>query len=1019
MARIPDAEIARLKAEVSLLRLVEAKGVKLERHGKDWLGRCPFHDDRTPSLVVSPAKNLWHCLGACATGGTVIDWVMRAEGVSFRHAVELLRVDAPLSGHVVRQATVPKLAAPVAADADDASALAQVIDYYHATLKQSPEALAYLESRGLASNELIAHFRLGFANRTLGLRLPEKNRKAGAEVRARLQRLGVLRESGHEHFNGSLVVPVFDVGGAVVEVYGRKITPGLRPGTPQHLYLPGPHRGVFNREALADPELILCESLIDALTFWSAGYRNVTTAYGVNGFTDEHATALREAGTQRVLIAYDRDAAGDAAAEKLAALLMADGIECYRIQFPKGMDANEYAQKVQPASKSLGLAIRKAQWLGQGKPTAVISTVCLASEASSLAAAVEAEPAAKEAPAAVIDADPLPASPVPVLPPVPMERGERDVTLTLGERRYRVRGLAKNLAYDTLKVNLLASQGERFYVDTLDLYAARARSTYTTQAAVELGVSEDIIRADLGRVLLQLEALQDDAIKATLTPASVEPALPPELEAAALDLLRGPRLVERIVADVSAVGVVGEDTNALVGYLAAVSRKLDKPLAILIQSTSAAGKSTLMDALLSLMPESERVHYSAMTGQSLFYLGEGDLKHKILASAEEEGVRQAAYALKLLQSQGELTIASTGKDPTTGKLVTEEYRVEGPVMLVLTTTAIDLDEELLNRCVVLTINESREQTAAIHQKQRQARTLAGLLAGKDAERIRDVHRAAQTLLKPVAVVNPYAEALTFRSESTRMRRDHAKYLTLIDAIAFLHQHQRPVKTASVGDAVIEYVEVTREDIALANRLAGDVLGRSLDELPPQTRRVLGLIVGLVDARSREQGVPRSAVRFTRKELRAIAGITDTALRLHVERLVELEYLLIHRGANGQRFVYELLFDGDVTLDVPQLIGLIDVAALEAMDTTANLAPPRANLAPRKANLAPTLHPENTPLAPTLHGAEILANASAGAGASSLVAASKETELPEPRPLPRRSRNGAAVAPFRLRMRGER
>ncbi|MDO5505075.1 MAG: DNA primase [Pseudoxanthomonas suwonensis] len=1012
MARIPESEIERLKAEVSLQRLVEAKGVKLARQGKDWLGRCPFHDDRTPSLVVSPAKNLWHCLGACAMGGTVIDWVMKAEGVSFRHAVELLRNDAPLTGPVVRQATVPKLAAPVDADADDASALAQVIDYYHATLKQSPEALAYLASRGLEDAALIDRFRLGFANRTLGLRLPEKNRKAGAEIRTRLQRLGVLRESGHEHFNGSLVVPVFDAAGSVVEVYGRKITPNLRPGTLQHLYLPGPHRGVFNREALVSPEIILTESLIDALTFWNAGYRNVTAAYGVNGFTGEHAAALREAGTQRVLIAYDRDAAGDEAAAKLAESLIADGIECYRIQFPKGMDANEYALKVTPAAKSLGVAIRKAEWLGQGKPKAVISTECVASDdmpaadtASSLVAAVEEEPAAKENALDAGPVEPLPASPVPMLPAVPVEMGERDVTLTLGERRYRVRGLAKNLAYDTLKVNLLVSCGERFYVDTLDLYAARARASYTTQAAVELGVAEDAIRADLGRVLLQLETLQDQTIRQTLAPAPAEPALSPELEAAALDLLRAPDLAQRIVRDVSAVGVVGEDGNALVGYLAAVSRKLDKPLAVLIQSTSAAGKSTLMDALLSLMPEHDRVHYSAMTGQSLFYIGEGDLKHKILAIAEEEGVRQAAYALKLLQSQGELTIASTGKDPVTGKLVTEEYRVEGPVMLLLTTTAIDIDEELLNRCVVLTINESREQTAAIHARQRQARTLAGLLAGKDAERIRDVHRAAQTLLRPVAVVNPYAEALTFRSESTRMRRDHAKYLTLIDAIAFLHQHQRPVRTAMVAGHAIEYVEVTREDIALGNRLAGEVLGRSLDELPPQTRRVLSLIVGLVEARMHEQAIPRSAVRFTRKELRAVAGITDTALRLHLERLVELEYLLPHRGRAGQRFVYELLFDGDVAADGPQLIGLIDVAALESTATTANCAPPAADLAPRS-------HPENTPLAPTLQGRKIPATPCAQAGSSSLAAAVEETPLlPVPRE-PRRSRNGAAVAAVR-------
>ena len=154
-------------------------------------------------------------------------------------------------------------------------------------------------------------------------------------------------------------------------------------------------------------------------------------------------------------------------------------------------------------------------------------------------------------------------------------------------------------------------------------------------------------------------------------------------------------------------GVVGEDTNKLVGYLACVSRKLDKPLAVMIQSSSAAGKSSLMDAVLALMPDDDCVQYSAMTGQSLFYMGETNLKHKILAIAEEEGASNASYALKLLQSEGEVTIASTGKDDTTGELITRDYRVEGPVMLFLTTTAIDIDEELLNRCVVLTVNESQ------------------------------------------------------------------------------------------------------------------------------------------------------------------------------------------------------------------------------------------------------------------------------------------------------------------------
>ena len=209
-----------------------------------------------------------------------------------------------------------KLPPPIAREADDRVLLMQVVDYYNEALKQSPEAMKYLESRGLKSSEMIDRFKLGFANRTLGYRLPAKNRAAGAEMRGRLQQLGILRESGHEHFNGSVVIPVFDADGEVVEMYGRKITPDLREGTPLHLYLPGAHAGVWNEEAVAvSKEIILCEALIDALTFWTAGFRNVTASYGVHGFTEDHRRAFEKYGTERVYIAYDRDEAGDKAAD--------------------------------------------------------------------------------------------------------------------------------------------------------------------------------------------------------------------------------------------------------------------------------------------------------------------------------------------------------------------------------------------------------------------------------------------------------------------------------------------------------------------------------------------------------------------------------------------------------------------------------------------------------------------------------------------------------------------------------
>jgi hypothetical protein len=438
------------------------------------------------------------------------------------------------------------------------------------------------------------------------------------------------------------------------------------------------------------------------------------------------------------------------------------------------------------------------------------------------------------------------------------------------------------------------------------------------------------LKADIGRILLKLEALQEAAVREALSPATpTHPEMTEAEQEAALALLKSPDLADRILVDFAACGLVGEETNKLVGYLAALSRKLDKPLGIVIQSSSAAGKSSLMDAVLAFVPDEEKIKYSAMTGQSLFYMGETNLKHKALAIVEEEGASRASYALKLLQSEGELTIASTGKDPQSGNLITQQYRVEGPVALLVTTTARDIDEELMNRCLVLAVDEGREQTRAIHQLQRDRRTLDGLIARREKEALIALHQNAQRLLRPLDVLNPYAQWLTFPDQTTRLRRDHEKYLTLIDTIAYLFQHQRPIQTVRRGEQVIEYIEVTLADIELANRIAHDVLGRSLDELPPQTRRLLKLIDGYVSAESQRQSIQRVDVRFTRRALREAIAWGDTQLRLHLERLVGLEYLLPHREGPGGKFVYELAYE--VASDArAQVAGLIDVAALETL-----------------------------------------------------------------------------------------
>ncbi len=921
MARIPDHEVERLKEDVSLQRLVELAGVELRAQGKDLVGLCPFHEDRTPSLVITPQKNLWHCLGACRAGGSVIDWTMRAEGVSFRHAVELLRdgiAPSPLaSGGRAARSTVTRLPSPVEAGAGDRELLGRVVGFYAQTLRESPDALAYLERRGLRHPELVERFRLGFANRTLGYRLPAKNRRSGAELRGRLQRLGVLRESGHEHLSGSLVIPVEDRDGTTVQLYGRKVRDDLRAGTPAHLYLPGPRRGVFNHRALqASSEVVICESLIDALSFWVHGHRNVTATYGADGFTDEQLQALRDNRVGRVLIAYDRDQAGDLGAVRLAERLGGEGIECLRVLFPTGVDANAFALSVEDPAGALGELLAAAVTVGTRRPSPRPAPVL-----------VEPEQHSGEVKPALPSSAAQPRS----LPPT-VELAGDELRVAFDDRHWRIRGLAKATSFEVLRLNVLVARenprsGRLFHVDSLDLYSARARGVFARQAAEELGLAEELLARDLGRVLLVCEEHAEQAVRAAQQPARPEQLSEGEREQA-LELLKDPGLVELIVSDFERVGVVGEQTNCLVGYLAAVSRKLDRPLAVILQSTSAAGKSALVEAVLAMVPVEERVQFSAMTGQSLFYMGESDLEHKVLAVAEEEGAERAAYALKLLQSEGELSIASTGKDPATGRLVTHSYRVKGPVAIFLTTTAVDVDEELLNRCIVLSVDEEREQTRAIHERQRERETLPGLLAEREREGVLKVHQDAQRLLEALPVVNPYATRLTFSDARTRTRRDHLKYLTLIRAVALLHQHQRPHKTALVDEREVTYIEATREDIVLANRLAHQVLGRSLDKLPPGTRRLLDLVERHVAGEAVERAVARERVRFTRRELRELLGWGDTQLKVHLARLVSLELVWVHRGAHGAH-VYELAWDGN-TLDggVPHLAGLIDPDQLE-------------------------------------------------------------------------------------------
>ncbi|MBI4641488.1 MAG: toprim domain-containing protein, partial [Candidatus Tectomicrobia bacterium] len=955
---IPKEEIDRINDEADLVALVEAKGVRLRKVGKELQGLCPLHkDSKTPSLSIDPVKKVWHCFG-CGKGGRAVQWVMHAERVGFRHAVEILRERHPLlagSPQAVKTSTAKRLPCPLETSADHQELMRQVIAYYHKTLLKTPAALEYLKKRGLCHSEAIEKFQIGFCDNSLALRIPDKKRQAGALIRRKLQEIGIYRDNGREHLIGCLVFPIVDTQGLVTGAYGRRICQESQ--APKHLYLKGPHKGMWNPWCLASHEIIQAEKIIDGMSWWVNDFRNVTASYGAHGFTQEMLGAFKASHVELVYLSYDPDDAGNEGVKKAAELLMREKIACKRVLHPCGMDTNDCILKFEPAHDYLLGLLHDAVYLGNGKtlvafeepeageeevakeenselPTPTEDFSSLGTSEEELEVAQETgvpevlpEAIPKKSPAINLSS---PGSVAPLKATLPFRKCGKDgqeLEFVIEDRNYRVRGLEKNLSYDILRINLRVFRGEKYHVDILDLYQARQRVAFIKATAQELGVHMSIIQHDLGRILLTLEELQERTITKALEVETPKVQMSERERAEAEAYLRAPNLLERIADDYEFCGLVGERTNTQVGHLGCISCNFEEPLGTIIQSLSAAGKTALMKALLKFQPPEKVVKYTALTGQSLFYMEEKSLKHKILAIIEEKGAEKATYAIKVLQSEGNLTIASTGKDPKSGRQITHDYHVDGPAHVMLATTAAELDEEFQNRGLVLTVNETRKQTKAIHDKQREDETLEGILHELEVAKKMKLHQNINRLLRPILVVNPYARYLTFMDNRLRARRDHPKYLTLIKAIAFLHQYQRPVHKKRVGDSVLEFIEVTLSDIETANRLCSEVMGISLDELSPQTRKLLSLIYEMVKQGCQEQRIEHKEYRFSQRQVREYSDWGHTQLKVHLARLVEMEYLLTHGGGRGQQYLYELVYKGEGEDGNRFLLGLLDIQEL--------------------------------------------------------------------------------------------
>ena len=872
-------DFSAIKKSTDLGEVVRAHGIELKPSGAhDLKGLCPFHDDKNPSMIVTPTKGLFHCM-SCGAAGNVIQFVARMENITEREAaLKLLdgageyRECKPSQSGVGRASDTKR--PPSTSEVDplaDSDLFSNIIIHYHKALyAKDPRGLKYLKDRNLADTESLRHFRIGYVDGSL-------KQKLSAAQLEKSKVLGLINDKGNEKFYNRIVVPIFDDQKRVVGLYGRDIT---GKSEVKHLYLKGGHRAVWNAKAaeVYPDELICAESILDALAIWMHGEKkNIVAAYGARGWTRHHEKLIAQAETKKLIFAFDSDDTGKQRAQELATDLTAKlDLTCHRIKWPEQIkDANNYfthnaETDFKGNAKSFASLLAVAPRIGFKKPTSEKLTL--------------------------------------------IEQTEETLIFQNGAVSYKVRGGLGGAA--NMKVIVTASAAgkkkpgaARAHTDRIDLYASRSRKTFSATAAFRLELDAEKIETHLIELLDLLEKLREVAAH----PVEEKKEMTDAEQSQALEFLKSPDYFATLSKHIAAIGYVGETRNKQLAYVIASSRRLPKPLSGIVRSQSGAGKSYLMECVAELMPPEDVHFFSRLTPQALYYLERDALQHKLLIVDERNGSEESEYPIRTLQTRKVLKLAVPVKDPNSGRIKTETLEILGPIAYMESTTSQKINPENANRCFEIYLDESDEQTRAIFAAQRKSRTLDGWKTEQLKEKIRTLHHNSQRLLRPLKIIIPYVDLIEFPQSWLRGRRDHDRFLSLIEGIAFLHQHQRHIGE----DQDKEYIEASSEDYAHAYDLAQRIFANTLGDLPKPVNDLIQQIEIMLKEHSQSD--------FTRRDVREYTRLPDHQLKKHMRSIEDLEYVGVTRASQGGSYRYRLL---PKQKSPPVLEGLIEPQVLQ-------------------------------------------------------------------------------------------
>lgn len=926
-------EISELKARLSILEVAERLGITVNQQGK---AHCPFHADKTPSLQFSKEKNIATCFSSRCDAGTmdIISLTEKHLQVSTREAIMQLKTWAQpgQAGYQLAgtPADSPTTAAPKEADVLERIAiLTKAFRYFENGIKTSKKGKQYLTSRGLVQTTPNQQgVEVGLNTGNFHRHAAGRGKDMNPYLLATAAKYGLIYQGkgntgGYRAFaKDSLVFPLKNVDHKIVGLYFRLLNEEAENKQRDAAQRDAAHRYLKDRQGLypqyPQPDtkrLILTEAIIDAATLLPLSgisqHHNVLACYGTNGLTEEHIKAIQILPQlQEITFFFDGDQAGAQGIEQQAEKLrtVVPKVKLYRVATPEGEDVNSLYVSHQEEAEALFQHLLKTKLpIDTGEPTFFSS-----GEQTSETGEKTTEPSPTEEP---------PATSLPAGRPSADTSGHRDavpvghdhldtthahqISYTTPTASYYVKGgLREEL--DRLQVSLMievpsnkSSSPYRRYRNRLDLYENKQVERIAREASDKLSLRADLLELDLHRLTDLLEDYREGqrgTPEADTPRITVNPSLAVQCQA----FLNKPDLLTRLNELIGKAGVVGEEVNRLFLFCLAATYKMPHPLHALIQGSSGSGKTHLLIKISHLMPDEDVKRFTRVTDSSFYNYGEYDLRHKLICLEDLDGMKEEAQlAFRELQSRGMLSSSTTGQDEK-GYSRAYEKIVYGPIASLCCTTHGHIYEDNMGRCFLIAVDETNEQTERIIHYQNQK--ASGKHDREEQQQTTTFIQNCIRLLKPLEVINPYADRVQLPPQAHKIRRLNELYQSFVQQITLLHQYQRKQDSRS-------RLIAQKEDLQQAADIMFDSIVLKVDELDGSLRHFYERLKQYVRAQSSEHYETYS---FSQREVRQALHVSKSQLQRYLYELVSLEYISLSGGHSNKGYRYKIVYWDNMT-----------------------------------------------------------------------------------------------------------